>query len=65
MKGDVGVIDCYKIIHNYLIYYDYFESSEDVSVLDELIYMYDKLKVIVTPFFYSVSATHSKSVSKG
>jgi hypothetical protein len=44
MKGDVGVIDCYKIIHNYLIYYDYFESAEDVSVLDELIYMYDKLK---------------------
>jgi hypothetical protein len=21
MKGDVGVIDCYKIIHNYLIYW--------------------------------------------
>jgi hypothetical protein len=47
MKGDVGVIDCYKIIHNYLIYYDYFESSEDVSVLDELIYMYDKLKELL------------------
>jgi hypothetical protein len=63
MKG-VGVIDCY-IIHNYLIYYDYFESSEDVSVLDELIYMYDKLKELCNSFFYSVSATHSKSVSKG
>jgi hypothetical protein len=51
MKGDVGVIDCYKIIHNYLIYYDYFESSEDVSVLDELIYMYERK--VVTPFFFS------------
>jgi hypothetical protein len=55
MKGDIGVIDCYKIIHNYLIYYDYFESSEDVSVLDELIYMYDKLKELLLNSFFLFS----------
>lgn len=42
--GDVGVIDCYKIIHNYLIYFDYFESAEDTSVRDELSFMWWKLK---------------------
>lgn len=46
-KGDADLIDCYKIIHNYLEYFEYFETKLNTPIVDELSFMYDKLKKLI------------------